>query len=134
MEPFEREGVACTDWLCISSDDPGLGTEACDNRVNAFDAGSSTPTCLDKMSDCSSQAADTGSLLGTRVGGLFGILAVSVIGVFIPLIAAQSQRVTGAFFVVRALAAGVVLATGFVHVLGDAFPILTDPCLHLSTT
>ena len=25
-------------------------------------------------------------------------------------------------------------APGFVHVLGDAFPILTDPCLGLSTT
>lgn len=63
------------------------------------------------------------------------------------------------FFVLRAFAAGVVLTTGacspalsagcarhasvltqpgcmagYVHVLGDAFPILTDPCLGLSTT
>ena len=86
------------------------------------------------MSDCSSAAADSGSLLGTRVGGLFGILLVSTIGVFVPLLAGKSQRVTGAFFVVRAAAGGVVLATGYVHVLGDAFPILTDPCLNLSTT
>ena len=27
-----------------------------------------------------------------------------------------------------------VHAAGFVHVLGDAFPILTDPCLGLSST
>ncbi len=83
--------------------------------------------------DCSSAAAPSGSLLGLRVGALFGILAVSTIGVFIPLIT-SSQRVNGPFFIVRAAAAGVVLATGYVHVLGDAFPILTDPCLQLSTT
>ncbi len=85
------------------------------------------------MSDCSTAAAASGSLIGLRVGGLFGILAVSTIGVFIPLIA-SSQRFDGVFFVLRAAAAGVVLATGYVHVLGDAFPILTDPCLNLSTT
>ena len=59
-------------------------------------------------------------------------MCVSTIGVFVPLIA-NSQRVTRLFFVVRAAAAGVSLATNFVHVLGDAFPILTDPCLNLST-
>ena len=91
------------------------------------------PACHIGMSDCSSTAADSGSLLGTRVGGLFAVLVVSTIGVFVPLIA-KSQPVDGLFFVVRAAAAGVVLATGFVHVLGDAFPILTDPCLNLSTT
>ncbi len=32
------------------------------------------------------------------------------------------------------LRAGVVIATGFVHVLGDASFILTDPCLGLSGT
>jgi len=33
----------------------------------------------------------------------------------------------------RAFAGGVVLVTGFVHVLGDAIPRLSDPCLGLST-
>ena len=83
--------------------------------------------------DCSSQAANTGSLVGLRVGGLFGILAVSTIGVCLPLVA-NARRLEGLFFILRAAAAGVVLATGYVHVLGDAFPILTDPCLKLSTT
>ena len=31
------------------------------------------------------------------------------------------------------LRAGVVITTGYVHVLGDAASILTDPCLGLST-
>ena len=30
--------------------------------------------------------------------------------------------------------AGVVITTGYVHVLGDAASILTDPCLGLSTS
>jgi zinc transporter 1/2/3 len=83
--------------------------------------------------DCTTEAAASGSLLGLRVGGLFGILAVSSVGVFLPLFA-MTKRLNSLFFVLRAMAAGVVLSTGFVHVLGDAFPILSDPCLNLSTT
>ncbi|KAK9812115.1 hypothetical protein WJX73_008188 [Symbiochloris irregularis] len=74
---------------------------------------------------------DTG-LLGLRLGGLFGILAVSTIGVAIPYFA-YSAKLHSTFFLLRAFAAGVVLTTGYVHVLGDAYPILTDPCLGLST-
>lgn len=33
----------------------------------------------------------------------------------------------------KAFASGVVLVTGYVHVLGDAIPLLSDPCLGLST-
>ncbi|DBA87606.1 TPA: hypothetical protein ACH3X1_004629 [Trebouxia sp. C0004] len=72
-------------------------------------------------------------LLGLRLGGLFGILVVSTIGVFIPFFTYKA-KLTSVYFLVRAFAAGVVLTTGYVHVLGDAFPILTDPCLGLSTT
>ncbi|KAK9937226.1 hypothetical protein M0R45_014030 [Rubus argutus] len=33
------------------------------------------------------------------------------------------------FFMIKAFAAGVILATGFIHVLPDAFESLTSPCL-----
>jgi solute carrier family 39 (zinc transporter), member 1/2/3 len=33
------------------------------------------------------------------------------------------------FFIIKAFAAGVILATGFMHVLPDAFNDLTSPCL-----
>ncbi|KAL0038478.1 hypothetical protein WJX77_007782 [Trebouxia sp. C0004] len=67
-------------------------------------------------------------LLGLRLGGLFGILVVSTIGVFIPFFTYKA-KLASVYFLLRAFAAGVVLTTGYVHVLGDAFPILTDPCL-----
>ncbi|KAK1563254.1 hypothetical protein Q3G72_024866 [Acer saccharum] len=34
------------------------------------------------------------------------------------------------FFIIKAFAAGVILATGFIHVLPDAFDNLTSPCLN----
>ncbi|DBA78801.1 TPA: hypothetical protein ACH3X1_008697 [Trebouxia sp. C0004] len=78
-------------------------------------------------------AAGDQGLLGLRLGGLFGILVISTIGVFIPFFTYKA-KLTSVYFLLRAFAAGVVLTTGYVHVLGDAFPILTDPCLGLSTT
>ena len=55
-------------------------------------------------------------------------------GVSLPLLSATLGRSwQSLFFIVRAIAGGVVLATGFVHVLGDAVPILSDPCLGLSS-
>ena len=113
-------------------------------------------------------------LLGLRLGGLFGILLVSTIGVFIPFFTYKA-KFNSLYFLLRAFAAGVVLTTGYVqlsspqqtcvsllwfcqlssptmrpillwlglcivfyhcryvHVLGDAYPILTDPCLGLSS-
>ena len=56
------------------------------------------------------------------------------IGVCLPLLSATLGRSwQSLFFIVRATAGGVVLTTGFVHVLGDAVPVLTDPCLGLSS-
>ncbi|KAM4080365.1 hypothetical protein ACJW30_11G010900 [Castanea mollissima] len=34
------------------------------------------------------------------------------------------------FFMIKAFAAGVILATGFIHILPDAFASLTSPCLN----
>ncbi|KAI3681571.1 hypothetical protein L6452_36371 [Arctium lappa] len=63
---------------------------------------------------------------------LASILIFGAIGVCIPFIGkifpALSPEKDG-FFVIKAFAAGVILATGFIHVLPDAFESLTNPCL-----
>lgn len=50
-------------------------------------------------------------LLGLRLGGLFGILVLSAIGIFIPFFTYKA-KLNSVFFLLRAFAAGVVLTTG----------------------
>ncbi|CAA2996121.1 zinc transporter 4, chloroplastic [Olea europaea subsp. europaea] len=60
------------------------------------------------------------------------ILITGVCGVAIPLVGKDCRflRTDSKFFVAaKAFAAGVILATGFVHILPDATSSLTDPCL-----
>lgn len=60
------------------------------------------------------------------------ILVAGVIGVAIPLVGKKRRflRTDGGLFVfAKAFAAGVILATGFVHMLHDAQSALTNPCL-----
>ncbi|KAM0944737.1 putative zinc/iron permease [Dioscorea sansibarensis] len=60
------------------------------------------------------------------------ILIAGVAGVAIPLIGRKRRmmRTDGSLFVLaKAFAAGVILATGFVHMLHDAQAALTSPCL-----
>ncbi|KAA8547486.1 hypothetical protein F0562_003650 [Nyssa sinensis] len=62
------------------------------------------------------------------------ILVACAIGVCIPMlgkIIPALQPDKDLFFVIKAFAAGVILATGFVHVLPDAFDHLTSPCLSI---
>ncbi|KAJ4833781.1 Fe(2+) transport protein 3, chloroplastic [Turnera subulata] len=60
------------------------------------------------------------------------ILVAGVFGIAIPLIGKQRHflRTDGSLFVAaKAFAAGVILATGFVHMLSDGAEALSDPCL-----
>ncbi|PWA89977.1 Zinc/iron permease [Artemisia annua] len=63
---------------------------------------------------------------------LASILVAGGIGVCLPFIGkivpSLSPEKDG-FFVIKAFAAGVILATGFIHILPDAFDHLTSPCL-----
>ena len=59
--------------------------------------------------DCFSPGAQ--GLLRLRLGGLFGILAVSAVGIFIPFFTYKT-KLNSLFFLLRAFAAGVVLSTG----------------------
>ncbi|RAL44357.1 hypothetical protein DM860_011634 [Cuscuta australis] len=61
------------------------------------------------------------------------ILSSGAVGVSIPLVAGRRFPAftpeSNLFVLVKAFAAGVILATGFVHVLPDSFESLGSPCL-----
>ncbi|KAK7320240.1 hypothetical protein VNO77_29545 [Canavalia gladiata] len=63
---------------------------------------------------------------------LVSILVASGIGVTIPMLGKTFSAMSpekDLFFFIKAFAAGVILSTGFIHVLPDAFEKLTSPCL-----
>uniref|UniRef100_A0A7N0U1P3 Uncharacterized protein n=1 Tax=Kalanchoe fedtschenkoi TaxID=63787 RepID=A0A7N0U1P3_KALFE len=90
-------------------------------------------------SECTCDASDPGAVtqnkslaLKLKLIGLFAILFLSAAGVCLPLLGRRFERLQadkGIFFLIKAFAGGVILATGFVHVLVDAFDDLTSPCL-----
>ena len=52
-------------------------------------------------------------------------MSLPIIGKKIPTLNPENNI----FFIIKAFAAGVILATGFIHILPDAFESLTSPCL-----
>ncbi|KAF3626832.1 Zinc transporter 5 [Capsicum annuum] len=67
-----------------------------------------------------------------KMAALASILVASTIGVCIPVLGKAVPALSperNFFFVIKAFAAGVILSTGFIHVLPDAFESLTSPCL-----
>ncbi|KAI8524749.1 hypothetical protein RHMOL_Rhmol13G0173400 [Rhododendron molle] len=60
------------------------------------------------------------------------ILISSALGISLPLLLqniSALQPNSGPHFLIKAFAAGVILATGFIHILPDAFDSLSSPCL-----
>lgn len=81
---------------------------------------------------CPSDNDFNGDAFGARISSIFVILAVSGIGAFFPLVATKCpwMRVPSwMFFVTRFFGSGVIVATGFIHLLADSSENLTDPCL-----
>lgn len=67
-----------------------------------------------------------------KMAALASILVASAIGVCIPVLGKAIPALSperNFFFIIKAFAAGVILSTGFIHVLPDAFGSLTSPCL-----
>ncbi|XP_015080970.1 zinc transporter 5-like [Solanum pennellii] len=67
-----------------------------------------------------------------KMAALASILVASSIGVIIPVLGKAIPALSperNLFFIVKAFAAGVILSTGFIHVLPDAYESLTSPCL-----
>lgn len=66
-----------------------------------------------------------------KIVAIVSILASSLIGVCIPMLGKRIPSLkpeTNPFFIIKAFAAGVILATGFMHVLPDAFESLSNLC------
>lgn len=88
------------------------------------------------MEDCGGDAdlgcRDKTLALHLKGGGIALILTASALGVAIPLIGRRLQCLKSdgnIFSILKAFAAGVILATGFVHMLPSAMAALTNPCL-----
>lgn len=65
--------------------------------------------------------------LNYKIGAVFSIFLAGVFGVCLPIFGLKSD--SKFFLFVKAFAAGVILATGFVHILPDAIDSLTSPCI-----
>lgn len=93
----------------------------------------SCATAAEAEADCRDEAA----ALRLKMVAVASILVAGAAGVAIPLVGRLWRRGTAAssssssmlFSLAKAFAAGVILATGFVHMLNDANEALTDPCL-----
>ncbi|GLU05090.1 hypothetical protein SLE2022_222090 [Rubroshorea leprosula] len=98
------------------------------------------PAVVSGDGDCGCQPDEStdGSRAETqryKVGAIVAILAAGAIGVCLPLLGRSIQALrpeNDIFFIIKAFAAGVILCTGFIHILPDAFEKLTSPCLKSS--
>lgn len=94
----------------------------------------STASCGSSGAADEAECRDEGAALGLKMVAVAAILVSGAAGVAIPLVGRRcrgrgSSSTGGAFVLTKAFAAGVILATGFVHMLHDADEALTDPCL-----
>ncbi|OMP03771.1 Zinc/iron permease [Corchorus olitorius] len=68
-----------------------------------------------------------------KLVAIASILVAGAIGVCFPLLGRKFEALRpekNLFFIIKAFAAGVILSTGFIHVLPDATESLTSPCLN----
>uniref|UniRef100_A0ACD5TPY0 Uncharacterized protein n=1 Tax=Avena sativa TaxID=4498 RepID=A0ACD5TPY0_AVESA len=104
------------------------------SKSNGFIAGSlSAATCAEEVEKAEGAGCrDDAALLRLKWVAMAAILVSGVIGVGLPLVGRKRRAVrTGSavFVAAKAFAAGVILATGFVHMLHDAERALSNPCL-----
>lgn len=67
-----------------------------------------------------------------KIAAIPSVLIAGVIGVLFPLLGKVFPSLrpeTSFFFITKAFAAGVILSTGFMHVLPEAYDMLNSPCL-----
>lgn len=103
----------------------------------------STASCAAPSGGEAEACRDEAAALGLKMVAVAAILVAGAAGVAIPLLgrrwrgrrggaaplSSSSTGGGGLFVLAKAFAAGVILATGFVHVLPDADEALTDHCL-----
>ncbi|KAG2315044.1 hypothetical protein Bca52824_018166 [Brassica carinata] len=76
---------------------------------------------------------DKNRAFSLKLIAIFTILITSLIGVCLPLFArsvSAFQPERSLFLIVKSFASGIILATGFIHVLPDSFEMLSSHCLN----
>ncbi|KAL9375698.1 hypothetical protein Peur_032577 [Populus x canadensis] len=84
--------------------------------------------CVEETSSCNDKAR----ALTLKIIAIVSILVTSMIGVSAPLFTRSIPALhpdRSLFVIVKAFAAGIILATGFMHVLPDSFDMLSSSCL-----
>ncbi|WOK97000.1 hypothetical protein Cni_G05708 [Canna indica] len=116
--------------------EPWIFVDRFRNQIHALSdtvsASMSTASCDLETSD---ECRDDAAALRLKMVAIGAIMVAGVAGVSLPLAGRKRRmlRNDGALFVsAKAFAAGVILATGFVHMLHDAQSALTGPCLPAS--
>lgn len=92
--------------------------------------------CTKALSQCEDETNNPcnnkSKALTLKVIGIGTILITSIIGVCLPLITRSVPALSpdrNLFVIVKAFASGIILATGFMHVLPDSFDMLRSSCL-----
>ncbi|XP_050234534.1 zinc transporter 5-like [Mercurialis annua] len=91
---------------------------------------SSKCTCEEETQE---QNTSQNSLITYKLIAIFSILVASTLGVSLPFLVSNISSLNPqgeTFALIKAFAAGVILATGFMHILPDAIESLTSPCLN----
>ncbi|KAL6497636.1 synaptonemal complex protein zip1 [Orobanche hederae] len=89
-------------------------------------------SCQDSQPGPHPNDTSSGRALKFKLAAIASVLAAGAVGVSLPIIGRKLPALrpeNDTFFMIKAFAAGVILATGFVHILPDAFDTLASPCL-----
>ena len=88
------------------------------------------------MADCEAESADKCNnkqkALPLKIIAIFAILVTSIIGVSLPLVTRSIPALSpenNLFIILKCFAAGIILGTGFMHVLPESFDMLWSDCL-----
>uniref|UniRef100_A0A3Q7FMQ6 Uncharacterized protein n=1 Tax=Solanum lycopersicum TaxID=4081 RepID=A0A3Q7FMQ6_SOLLC len=94
------------------------------------------PRVLSVVEDCGAEednsCVNKSKALPLKIIAIVSILITSMIGVCLPLVTRSIPALSperNLFVIVKAFAAGIILATGFMHVLPDSFDMLSSSCL-----
>lgn len=82
--------------------------------------------------DLEAKQSDTTEAFHYKIGSIASVLVAGALGVSLPLLSKRIPTLNpknDIFFMIKAFAAGVILATGFIHILPEAFERLNSPCL-----
>lgn len=88
--------------------------------------------CGGAEDDGKPRRSDKSEALKFKLAAIGSVLGAGGIGVSLPILGRRFEFLrpeNDVFFMIKAFAAGVILSTGFVHILPEAFATLTSPCL-----